>query len=67
MRIETLLTKNTGKSEDQNRDRAITEPHAFGGLAADIRSLIDATRVRVAQTVNAELVLLYWRIGARIR
>jgi predicted nuclease of restriction endonuclease-like (RecB) superfamily len=67
VRIETLLTKNRRKSEDQNRDRAITEPRAFGELAADIRRLIEATRVRVAQTVNAELVLLYWQIGARIR
>ena len=64
---ESLLMKNRRKSEDQDRDRTITEPHALGELAADIRSLIEATRVRVAQTVNAELVLLYWRIGDRIR
>lgn len=67
VRIEMVLTKNRRKSEDQNRDRAITEPHAFGELAADIHSLIESTRLRVAQTINVELVLLYWRIGARIR
>lgn len=61
------MTKNRRKSQDHNRDHAITEPPSFGELAADIRSLIEATRVRVAQTVNAELVLLYWRIGDRIR
>lgn len=36
-------------------------------LASDVRSLIESARLRVAQTVNAELVLLYWQIGQRIR
>src|SRR5437870_13469275 len=36
-------------------------------LLADIRELIQATRKRVAQTVNAGLVMLYWQIGRRIR
>ncbi|MBL8238684.1 MAG: hypothetical protein JNM66_14765 [Bryobacterales bacterium] len=40
---------------------------ASGELTADIRGLIEAVRLRVAQTVNAELVLLYWQIGDRIR
>lgn len=35
-------------------------------LLADIRQLIDSARQRVAVTVNAELTLLYWRIGQRI-
>jgi predicted nuclease of restriction endonuclease-like (RecB) superfamily len=35
-------------------------------LLADLRLLIEQTRSRVAQTVNSELVLLYWRIGKRI-
>jgi len=35
-------------------------------LLTDIRSLIDDCRSRVAQTVNSELVLLYWNIGDRI-
>ena len=35
-------------------------------LLAEVRSLIDAARQRVAVTVNAELTLLYWRIGQRI-
>ena len=38
-----------------------------GELAADIRGMIEAARLRVAQTVNAELVLLNWQIGNRIR
>lgn len=36
-------------------------------LADDLRSLIYEARSRVAQTVNAGLVLLYWEIGRRIR
>jgi hypothetical protein len=36
-------------------------------LAADIRALVETARLRAARTVNAELVLLYWRIGDRIR
>ncbi len=35
-------------------------------LLAEIRRLIEAARQRVASTVNAELSLLYWRIGQRI-
>ena len=35
-------------------------------LLTDIRSLIDDSRTRVAQTVNTELTLLYWKIGDRI-
>lgn len=35
-------------------------------LVEDIRSLIDATRQRVATAVNAQLTLLYWQIGRRI-
>ena len=33
----------------------------------DIRTLIDAARGRVAAQANAELTMLYWRIGERIR
>lgn len=35
-------------------------------LLADIRHLIESARQRVAVAVNAELSLLYWRIGRRI-
>ncbi len=35
-------------------------------LADDIRLLIQEARARVAVAVNAELTLLYWRIGRRI-
>jgi predicted nuclease of restriction endonuclease-like (RecB) superfamily len=36
-------------------------------LLAELRELILATRSQVAQTVNAGLTLLYWRVGDRIR
>jgi hypothetical protein len=36
-------------------------------LLTDLRFLIEQTRAQVAQTVNSELVVLYWQIGVRIR
>lgn len=36
-------------------------------LLKDIRTLIESTRGRVAQTLNAGLVMLNWSIGQRIR
>lgn len=36
-------------------------------LAADIRQLIEGARQRAAAAVNAELTLLYWQVGRRIR
>jgi hypothetical protein len=36
-------------------------------LVRDGRELIRATRERVASAVNAELVLLCWKVGQRIR
>lgn len=38
-------------------------PKLFG----EIRSLIEASRAQVVQTVNSTLVMLYWQIGTRIR
>jgi len=37
-----------------------------GKLAGDVREIIESTRIRVAQNVNAELVMMNWRIGVRI-
>ena len=36
-------------------------------LVSELRDLINDARNRVATTINAELTMLYWRIGARIR
>lgn len=41
-------------------------PAAPKALLGDIRALIEASRQRAASTVNAELTLLFWRIGQRI-
>ena len=37
------------------------------GLLAEVRELILTTRQTVAQGVNSALVMLYWKIGQRIR
>src|SRR4051812_14247821 len=50
---------------DGAQDKQISE--LTNTLVTDIRNLIDSGKARVAQTVNQELVLLYWRIGVRIR
>jgi len=51
-----------------NRRRvANPSPAAPPALLGDIRALIEASRQRVASTVNAELTLLFWQIGQRIR
>ena len=36
-------------------------------LLHDVRGLIEATRLRTAQSVSGELVSLCWQIGTRIR
>jgi predicted nuclease of restriction endonuclease-like (RecB) superfamily len=47
--------------------REIEEPAALGPeLLSDVRSLIEASRRRVAHAVNSAMVLTYWSIGARI-
>ena len=45
---------------------AHTDARAPEGLLADLRSLIDEARTRVAVAVNAETVMLNWRLGQRI-
>ena len=42
-------------------------PSGDAQLLSDLAQLINAARQRVARAVNAELVLMYWKIGARIR
>lgn len=41
-------------------------PAAPKALLGDIRALIEASHQRAASAVNAELTLLFWRIGQRI-
>ena len=48
------------------RKASVSAPAAPHALLGDIRALIEASRQRVASAVNAELTLLFWRIGQRI-
>jgi hypothetical protein len=40
---------------------------ATANLLTDLRTLIYSTRTGVAQVVNSAQVLLYWKVGHRIR
>jgi predicted nuclease of restriction endonuclease-like (RecB) superfamily len=55
------------KDLHQKRPDAVPAMPGTTQLLTDLSQLIDATRQRVARTVNAELVLMYWKMGARIR
>ena len=65
------MTKGTGptRGKESRRVRALTAAKAPGPgrLLADVRSLIESARERVAAAVNAGMVGLYWNIGARVR
>nr|WP_319376294.1 PDDEXK nuclease domain-containing protein [uncultured Methanoregula sp.] len=59
------LKKKTGEGDTVTQD---FEPVSIApALLGDLQSLIDSARIRVAVGVNAEMVLLYWDIGERIR
>ena len=60
------LTKKSGESLSP-ASHEIVPSLVPPALLGDLRSLIDATRVRVAVGINTEMVLLYWDIGERIR
>ncbi|MXI97690.1 DUF1016 domain-containing protein, partial [Escherichia coli] len=48
------------------RKAPVAAPAAPVALLGDIRALIEASHQRAASAVNAELTLLFWRIGRRI-
>lgn len=50
---------------DKNTQDVVSRPETMS-LLSDIRSLIEAARMRVSTTANVEMVLLYWHIGDRI-
>ncbi len=58
---------NSDKSSEPIRESRLPLLQVSSNLAADIRRFIEATRTSVAQSVNAQLVLLNWQIGSRIR
>lgn len=47
--------------------RVVASAGSSSGLLQDVRELIVSTRQTVARGVNASLVLLYWKVGERIR
>lgn len=50
------------------KQRDLTRADALAStLLSEFRGLIETARQRSAQALSAELVLLYWRIGARLR
>jgi len=68
------LMKNTGKKLVKRTGEVIPrEAQDIGPssvpavLLGDLRSLIESARIRVAVGVNAELVMLHWHIGHRLR
>jgi hypothetical protein len=58
---------DTDQRQEQEPQSPVPAPRVLGELAADLRSLTETTRLRVARALNAELVMLYWEIGSRIR
>lgn len=68
-----LLGPETEKMKKRSLSKAISirsqssvPNKTTANLLGDIQALIQTTRERVAQTVNAGLVILYWNIGDRI-
>ena len=60
------LVKKTG--EVLSREAQDIGPSSVpAALLGDLRSLIESARIRVAVGVNAELVMLHWHIGHRLR
>lgn len=66
--------RNTGKKLVKKTDEVLSREALDIGpssdpaaLLGDLRSLIESARIRVAVGVNAEMVLLYWDIGERVR
>src|SRR5215212_10182007 len=72
---QTIHRKWTGITMPRKQSHGVTvadasaevrEPPLDSGLLSDVRSLIEASRHRVARIVNSAMVLTYWSIGARI-
>ncbi len=72
MKVSTTAKKPRRKSTEKPavvaaaRDLTMTIARPTT-LLAEVRALILETRQTVAQGVNSALVLLYWKIGQRIR
>lgn len=60
-------TKKTSEATSPKAQQDIEPSSIPHALLDDLQSLIESARIRVAVGVNAEMVMLYWNIGTRIR
>jgi hypothetical protein len=51
----------------KNTNKSLPESRAEGKLYSDVCSLIENVRYRIATTANAEICLMNWQIGKRIK
>ncbi|MFN3986672.1 MAG: YhcG family protein [Rhodocyclaceae bacterium] len=67
-RGECSLGEDVAQRQEGSADNAEGQPPVLPlePLHDELRDLIAASRQRLAATVNAELTLLYWRIGQRL-
>lgn len=50
----------------QKKTAGIDVPNKTNSIIGEIRLLIESARERVASFANAQLTMLYWRVGERI-
>jgi predicted nuclease of restriction endonuclease-like (RecB) superfamily len=62
-----MLMKRRSKNTRIVKMLSNTTEQVTRKLFGEIRSLIETSRAQVVQAVNSTLVMLYWRIGTRIR
>jgi len=60
-----MITKSNLHKRKMNKNMAKKQPEIR--LYSDVCSLIENTKQRVATTVNAEVCMLHWQIGVRIK
>jgi len=53
--------------KEKNSLTTVIDDVALDSLFNDIRNLIEASKKKVALSVNSEMVVVYWHIGERIR
>jgi hypothetical protein len=64
---KTLQTRDVLPSSGEMEERDDEISLASEELVGSIRPLIELAKARVAQSVNSELVMLYWQIGKTIQ
>lgn len=55
------------KKNTKNNKNSVPEVFSKITIIAELRHLIESARMRTVVFVNAELTMLYWRIGERVR